>query len=218
MLFKYLLPTIIVASLALNAYFIHDYFTDEPPVVVNAGVVERPVKVVEIKTEYKVVTRTINRPTLDIKDAVNEEKILLERLENTTPVVKTEPVRVVQNDKKQWVFPGTIKGEITLDYLKYDMELKLKPEIVYKKKDQLPFAVVLQSYYKINPIGLQYSLGVALPVTIPIIDMKIYGGIGLHMLSLSSGFQLFENSFVHLGVGYTYDRNIAPFVGIGFNF
>lgn len=211
---KATLAIVLLLSLVLNAYFFHKAFMTPPRIVVNTRVVEKPIKVVEVKTDYVIETKYVERPTVNVPEGSSEEAVLLARIESATPVIKTEMILVVQNNKEQWVFPDKIKGELKLDYLKYDFSMKLDPKMVYSREFDIPVDFAIYNYYKNDQ--LKDSVGVMLPITIPFTDQILDVGLGLNMFTVGSRVRVRRNLSVVYGLGYTYDKEFAPYVGVSF--
>ena len=99
---------IIAVSLAANIYLGQAFVKKQEPVIVYKDkIIEKPYKVVEVKTEYVIKEKIVERPTtVNVPAGSTTESVLLAELESAIPDIGSDPFLIIENQKHQWEFPN----------------------------------------------------------------------------------------------------------------
>ena len=211
---KYAGILLIILSVLCNIAFITGYINKKPIIVANGQMVPNPIAYVQVKPSFTVTSHEVVRPNINVPSSSVAE-VLLARLETATPVISADSIMFVQSKDKQWHISNSVSGNIQLDYMKYGFQMKLTPKVIFDHSENpFPLEVGVLGYMDNQDAKLTYSL--LCPVTLPFLNWKVYGGAGVDLVSLSSGFALTDNTFAHFGIGYNYNKSLPTlFLGLG---
>jgi len=197
---------IVLVSLFLNGYFIKRLYYDKANIIVKE--VEKIVEVIKWKTKVVVVNEPVERPT-------GEAEVLLSQIEKATPSIILEDYNIARDEQDNFVIPGNIKGKMTLAYLKYDLDMSLKANVVYRKRYDFKIGMMAGNYcYDGGDTIGSYTDIVIVWAPAKFWDWDTNFDVGLKGIAITESYSLYHNLDWHLGYGWGYRGNQGVMTGL----
>jgi len=196
---------ILIVSILINLLFGYIIFF-KPRVIYKDRevIVEKPIEVIKIKTEFKFIKIPVERPS-------GSAEAILSQLESSMPELTLQPIYLEKDENGTIHSDEYVGGTLKLDYLKWDMITKLDVQV--EEENQLNLRVgLLEGAWFTNNVPQYYS---DVNLMLPIFDI-VYLGVGLQSLSLTRGCKIYDQTQINYGLGYKYGDSLSGVFGMSF--
>lgn len=167
-------------------------------------IVEKPIEVIKIKTEFKFVKVPVERPN-------GSAEVILNHLENCGPELTLQPIYLEKDENGVIHSDRYVGGTLKLDYLQWDIITKLDVQV--EEENPLNLRVgLLEGVYFDNNISKYYT---DINLMLSVFDV-VNLGVGLQSLSLTRAHKIYNQAQFNYGLGYKYGNSLSGVLGVSF--
>ncbi len=196
---------ILVASIGLNIYFLNQKPKEVIRTITNIEYVEKPVTITKIVTKYE--TRLVTESVLVSIEASDDVKAkAYDTIIGSNLIIETPPLTIVEDKEGKMYIPEILTGNAELSFLRYDIEIQLKPNTIWQKKT-IPIDIGM------GLADLKPEIGLC--IDIPFTDLDVMVGFKGANVCLKQ--DLTKNSKLRYGLGMDWEKNLFTFIGLRTN-